>query len=234
MAAPGTLYEQEGGANDADPVEVDAAGQGPANASCTNWVYQYGGGSWTGIYAGDNGWLECEATGDMDLDVEADVEMYFTQSVANNKVYFHLGNIYDAELADKTAYVQGSFTTNNGQYIGISFQGTGKTEADFEKDGTGAFTGKIIGGMQSDHDTWRAQDNQMDLEILLNWGPGWAVPDAYGDGSHGTVTDTLWWLVDGGGTGTYNYQWRVRLLPTADQPDGDYYLDPTIVAAPLL
>ncbi len=86
--------------------------------------------------------------------------------------------------------------------------------------------------MQSDHDTWRAQDNQMDIEILMSDGAGWETPVNYGDGSHGTQTDTLWWAP--GATGTVNYQWRVRLLPEANQPDGDYYLDPTIVAAPAL
>ncbi|NQU43540.1 hypothetical protein HQ520_09650 [bacterium] len=234
-AMAGTLYEQEEDpVLDNDPVEVNAAGvNAAADANWTNWKHQYGSGSWSGVYAASAGWVTADESGDMDLAVEADVEMYFTQSVSNNKIYFHLGNIYAASSADKIAYVDGSFTTNNGQYIGISFLGTGKAEADFENIG-GAYTGKVLGGMQSDHDTWRTQDNEMDVEILLNAGAGWEVPVNYGDGAHSTITDTLWWLVNGGAPGSYNYQWRVKLLPTADQPDGDYYLDPVVVAAPIM
>jgi hypothetical protein len=237
MADAGTLYQQEGGTNDLDPVEVDAAGQGPAgddSDNWTNWKYQYGGGSWSGVYAADDGWLTESGTGDATLDIEADVEMYFTETVSNNKIYFHLGNIYTASTADRTAYVQGSFSSNNGQYIGISFTGTSKDISNFETDGSGNFTGRILGGLQSDHDTWRTQDNQMDVEILLNWGTGWQTPVNYGDGAHSTIHDTLWWLVNDGDPGTYNYQWRIRLLPEAHQPDGDYYLDPAIVASPVL
>lgn len=230
----GTLYEQEGTADDGTP-SIDASGQAPSGSdAASNWKYQYGGGSWSGVYAAGDGWVTVADSGDMDLEVEADIEMYFTQSVSNNKIYFHIGNIYSATTSDLIAFVDGSFTTNNGQYIGISFLGTGKGEADFEKDGSGNYTGKIIDGMQSDRDTWRAQDNQMDVEIKLNWGAGWTAPVNYGDGAHSTITDTLWWLVDGGNPGTYNYQWRIRLLPEPHQPDGDYYLDPVVVAAPVL
>ncbi|MFO7956263.1 MAG: hypothetical protein R6X33_04120 [Candidatus Brocadiia bacterium] len=234
-ASAGTLYDQEGTADDGTP-SIDASGQGPAgddSDNWTNWKYQYGNGSWSGVYAAGDGWLVADDTGDMGLEVEADVEMYFTQSVSNNKIYFHLGNIYEATSDDLTAYVDGSFSSNNGQYIGISFDGTSKTEASFEEDENG-LTGVILGGMQSDRDTWREQDEQMDLEILLSWGDGWKAPGNYGEGAHGTVTKTLWWLVDGGNAGTYDYQWRVRLMPEADQPDGDYYLDPAVVSAPVL
>jgi len=232
-----TLYEQEGTADDGTP-SIDATGQGPAgddSDSWTNWKYQTGAGTWSGVYSASDGWLTESESGEATLEVEADIEMYYSESIENNKIYFHLGNIYTASLADKTAYVNGTFSSNNGQYIGISFAGAGKTEADFEKDGTtGNFTGKIIGGMQSDRDTWRTQDNQMDIEILLNTGAGWEAPVNYGDGAHSTIHDTLWWIVNGGAPGTYNYQWRVRLLPEAHQPDGDYYLDPVIVATPVL
>ena len=239
LAAPvlaGTLYQQEGTGEDGTP-SIDASGKGPngdpAN-NWTNWKYQYGSGSWSGVYAAADGWLTEAESGDSTLEVEADVEMYFTESVSNNKIYFHLGNIYSATLADRTAYVNGSFSTNNGQYIGISFYGSNKDENSFEKDGGGNYTGRILDGMQSDRDTWRTQDNQMDIEIMLNWGAGWTAPVSYGDGAHSTIPDTLWWLVDGGNPGTYNYQWRIRLLPEPHQPDGDYHLDPVLVASPVI
>jgi len=36
------------------------------------------------------------------------------------------------------------------------------------------------------------------------------------------------------GPGTYNVTWRVRMLPEWHQPDGNYNLDPVLVAAPML
>jgi hypothetical protein len=229
-----TLYEQEGTVDDG-PSAIDASGQGPVtNPNSTNWKYQYGGGTWSAVYGGSDGWVEETSTGDMTLDVEADVELYMYQEVSDNKIYFHLGNVINASLDDKTAYVNGSMYYNNGMYIGISFDGSNKDAANMEKDGSGNYTGRIIDALQSDNDSWRAQDNQMDLEIALSWGAGWRTPVAYGDGSHSTIHDTLWWLVDGGNPGAYNYQWRIRLLPDTYQPDGDYYWDPAVVATPVL
>jgi len=235
-ASAGTLYQQEGTDADGTPA-INASNQGPTGTDSdnwTNWKWQSGGGTWSGVYAGDAGWLTESDSGDMDLDVEADVEMYCTQSISNNKIYFHLGNIYSATAADKTAYVSGSIASNNGQYIGISFDGQGKNEDSFEKDGDGNYTGVILNGMHSNRDTWRTQDENMDLQILLDYGQGWEAPVNYGDGSHGTITDTLWWLIKDGEPGSYHYQWKVTLLPKPDQPDGDYYLDPVVVVAPVL
>ena len=65
-------------------------------------------------------------------------------------------------------------------------------------------------------------------------GAGAQAPDNYGEGAHATITDSLWWLINGGVPGTYTYTWVVTLLPEADQPDGDYWLDPASVSAPVL
>ena len=235
-ASAATLYQQEGTAADGQ-AGINAAGHGPTSTDSdnwTNWKWQAGGGSWSGVYAADAGWLTASESGNMDLKVEADVEMYCTQTISNNEIYFHLGNIYSATSTDKTAFVAGSLSSNNGQYIGISFDGQNKAEASFQKDGSGNYTGVILGGMHSANDTWRVQDNDMDLQILLNAGNGWEAPVNYGDGAHNTITDTLWWLVNNGDPGWSTYQWQVRLLPAPNQADGDYYLDPTVVAAPVL
>jgi hypothetical protein len=229
----GTLYQQEGTTADG-PSAINAAGQNTSpDASYTNWKWQTGAGSWSGVYAGANGWIDEATSGDMSLDVEADIEMYVAQTIAYNKVYFHIGNPFTASAADKTAYVNGSMVCNNGQYIGISFLGTGKADADFEKVG-GAYTGKILGGMVSDRDTWRTQTNSFDVRILLGYNGSTQVPVNYGDGAHNTVHDTLWWLVNGGAPGSYVYTWQIELLCDPLQPDGDYQLDPVVVAAPVL
>lgn len=231
FAAPGTLYQQEGGSNDNDPVEVNAAGAGPAGdaGSITNWKYQYGNASWSGVYAGSNGFMNI-AGGDetQDLKVEADIEMYCATTLVNGSIYFHLGNLYTATEADKTAFATGSMQSNNGQYIGLYMPGKAAGDFNFT-------TGVIANGMKSVHDTYRPQDNNMDLKVLMSTDGGSYVPAGnYGEGSHGTIDDTLWWLVNSGTPGTYGLSWMVQLLPTANQPDGDYYLDPIVVAAPVL
>jgi len=230
FAAPGTLYQQEGTTADG-PAGIDATGRGPAGdaGSLTNWKWQAGGGSSSGVYAGDLGWLDGTPVGTMAVKIEADVEMFVSQTIENNEIYFHLGNLFTATNADKTANITGTATYNNGMYLGIQFAHGTKTAADFE-----LATGRIINGMQSDNDTWRAQNNKMDLQILMSWGAGYRTPDTFGVGAHGTITDTLWWLVDGGTPGSYNLDWQVKLLPTTYQPDGDYYLDPAFVSAPVL
>ncbi len=232
---PGTLYQLEGDATYDGPSGIDASGQGPStNPDSTNWIWQTGGGSWSGVYAGSEGWLTVSESGDSRIKVEADIEMFYSETFSDNEIYFHIGNFTTATAANLTAYVKGNFTSNNGMYIGICFDGTTKIEDDMEKDGAGNYTGKILNGMQSDRSVLGSQDVSMDIEFLFSWGEGWRVPDNYGDGADHTITDTLWWLVDGGAPGSYNVQWRVRLLPSTYQPDGDYYLDPAVVAAPLL
>jgi len=237
-----SLYDQEGTAADGTP-SINAAGQAPAGSTAAdNWKWQSGAGSYTGVY-GSNGWIDIADSGDSSLEVEADIEMFYTESWQNNKIYFHLGNIYTATAGDLTAFVNGTMTTNNGMYIGVSFDGANKDISSFEKDTAGNFTGKIIGGMVSDRHVYGLQkingvvaQQTMDLEILLadGTGTGYMVPVTYGDGAHNTVHDTLWWLPGAGAPGSYNLQYRVKLLPVAHQPDGDYYLDPMIVSAPEL
>ncbi|MEW6744666.1 MAG: hypothetical protein AB1486_18070 [Planctomycetota bacterium] len=148
LAQTQSLYDQEGTVEDGY-TPINAAGHGPfgdPSNSWLNWKYQYGGGSWSGVY-GDEGWIEEQSTGDSNLDIECDIEMYYTEQIWNNKIYFHLGNIYSATWDDMTAYVNGTFTSNNGMYIGICFTGTDKTESSFEKDGGGNYTGRIFDAM---------------------------------------------------------------------------------------
>jgi len=233
--AQNSLYAQEGTGADGY-VAINASGQNvAADADWTNWKYQYGGGTWSGVY-GHNGWIEAATSGDSVLDVEADIEMYYSEEFVNNKIYFHLGNIYTASTADKTALVTGTFTSNNGMYIGICFTGTSKDEADMQKDTGGNYTGVVIDGMVGTIDVLNRDisGEAFDVEFLLDAGSGLTPPVAYGDGASGTVHDTLWWLVNGGAAGTYNVTWQVRLIPETDQPDGNYNLDPAIVGAPIL
>jgi hypothetical protein len=238
MQAQNSLYDQEGTAADGYSA-LDATGLGPnadPDNSWLNWKAQWGGGSWSGVY-GDSGWIEESTSGDTAIDVECDIEMYYTEVFENNKVYFHLGNIYTATTSDKTAYVSGVITYNNGMYIGINFEGTSKDISNMEVDGSGDFTGRILNAMDGTVDVLGRDisGEHFDMEILLDWdGNGWTPPVAYGDGASGTIHDTLWWLVNNGAPGTYNVTWRLRLEPEEHQPDGNYNFDPCIVGAPIL
>jgi hypothetical protein len=236
--AGGTLYQQEGTTADGYAA-INADGQGPVgdSANWTNWKWQYGSGTWSGVYM-DSGWLEESSSGDPNLDIEADIEMYYSESYANNKIYFHLGNIYTATQADKTAYVDGTFTCNNGQYLGISFDGTSKDESDMLKDGGGNYTGEVQDAMVGTKDVLgrNISSENFNVKLLLSWDSGttYNTPISYGDGASGTIQDTLWWLINGGQKGSYNLKWSVELLPETHQADGNYKFDPALVAAPIL
>lgn len=234
----GTLYDQEGTGADGYGT-IDATGQGPGGdaSSTTNWKYQYGSGSWSGVYRKD-GWLEVSTLGDSQIDIECDIEMFYTESFVDNKIYVHLGDPFNATDAQKTAYVTGNFTANNGMYLGTCFTGTSKTEVDMLKDGEGDYTGEIQDAMVGSVDVLgrdiSAQAFNIKMAMTWDGGATWNTPVAYGDGASGTVHDTLWWLVNNGDAGSYDLQWKIELKPSADQPDGNYNLDPALVAAPAL
>ncbi len=232
-----TLYEQEGLAADGY-APIDASGQAPgANPNSTNWKYQYGSYSWFGVYSWDeNAWVEETESGNGQMEIEADIEMFCYEELSNHKIYFHLGNMYTATGADLTAYVGGSFASNNGQYIGVSFDGTSKVEADFQTDGGGGLTGRITDAMIGTVDIGGRDisGEAFDVTILMDWGSGWQTPDSFGDGAHGTIPKALWWLVNAGVPGSYSLTYKIVLHPDTYQPDGNYNLDPTIVAAPVL
>ena len=236
-----TYYGQEGTVDDGY-APIDASGQGPTGTNTdhhTNWKYQYGSSSWAGIYSWDSdAWLTIYETGDNDgsMEIEVDIEMYVATTIADNKIYFHLGDPFNATTDDKRAYMTGTLNCNNGQYVGISFDGQNKTEDDFEKDGTGAFTGRILDGMVGTVDL-NGNDistEMFDLVVLLSWGSGYQPPGAYGDGAHSTIHDTLWWDVNNHIPGYYNLSWRIQIEPDTHQADGNYALDPLIVAAPAI
>jgi hypothetical protein len=242
-----TLWGQEGGLSDGY-APVDPKGDGYTGPTGTvadnlaNFKYQYGSGSWSGIYSWDtDAWQEEATAGDESIDVECDIEMYYASTTSNNKIYFHIGNPFTATTSEKTAYVDGTYAANNGQYVGISFAGTVKDASSFEGDGSGGYTGVVLGGMVGDTDAGGRDisDKGFDIRFLLSTtanSSGYLPPTSFGAGSHGTQQSVLWWspVVTGLFEGSYNLSWQVRIMPPADQPDGNYHLDPVIVASPVL
>ena len=202
----------------------------------TNWISQHGSGTWSGVYMRD-GWLEESASGDPNLDVECDIELHCSQTFSNNKIYFHIGNLYTLTQADRTAYFDGTFTSNNGMYVGICFEGTGKGPADMLQDASG-YTGEIQNAMVGTVDVLGRDisGEAFNIKMLLseNDGTTWDRPAAYGTDASGTIVETLWWLLAGGDEGTHNVKWSVELLPQAHQADGNYKFDPALVVAPIL
>jgi len=239
-----SLYDQEGTTADGYGT-IDATGHGPTNADTTNWKYQYGGGTWKAIY-GSSGWLHEVSTGDSKIDIECDIEMYYQETFEDNKIYFHLGDPYNASPEDKTAIVTGTFTANNGMYIGTSFENTSKVEADMLTDIDG-LTGEIQDAMVGTVDVMGRQMyidkndplqgyHSFNIKMSMRWDadPTWHRPVNFGTGASGTIVETLWWLVADGGAGTHTLQWKIELLPGPDQADGNYRFDPAIVVAPIL
>jgi len=232
-----SLYEQEGTSEDGYS-GINAAGQAPSGGtSFNNWKYQYGSYSFFGIYEGSDGWNTVSESGDCELLIEADIEMYCYEEIRNHKIYFHIGDLSTATADDLTAHIDGHIETNNGQYVGLMI-GPDKTLE--EVDGT--YTGRIIDAMVGTRDTWRdmpekdKDEGKFDVVITLNdfSGSGWRGPDNYGEGAHATIHDTLWWLIRDGNPGSFDYQWKVRLDPDTYQADGNYHFDPTVVVAPVL
>jgi hypothetical protein len=236
-AQSNTLYGQEGTAADGYGT-IDASGEGAAtNPNSTNWKYQYGSGSWSGVYSWDgDAWVEEVSTGDENLDVECDIEMYASTTTEDNKIYFHLGNPYEATVAEKTALVSGTMRSNNGQYLGISFYGTSKDEDSFEEDGGGNYTGRIFDAMVGTVDIGGRDISSEAFDIVITMdngtGGGYQPPVTYGAGAHETEPDCLWWAAMG--PGSFNLTWKIVIEPATHQPDGNYNLDPLMVVAPAL
>ncbi|NIA15247.1 MAG: hypothetical protein GWP08_14350 [Nitrospiraceae bacterium] len=237
-----TLYGQEGTASDGF-AGIDASGTGPGGSpsvpadNLTNWNSQGGSGSWSGIYSWDtDAWQEEASSGDASILVECDIEMYWSETTANNEIYFHLGNPFTATTSDKTAVVDGTYATNHPMYIGISFDNTSKDVSDFV-----IATGTVLNGMVGSVDIGGRDISaeSFDIQFMARLNSGaWLFPTSFGAGSHGTQQSVLWWspTVTGMGTalGSGTMDWLVRILPTAAQPDGNYHLDPVIVSAPVL
>lgn len=242
-----TLWGQEGTAADGgttingkSPAMTLKSSSGPTSNVKNNWILQGGSEIYSAVYSWDgSAWVAEDTVGDGSLDIEADIEMYLATTVANNKIYFHLGNIYEAmtdaatRARDLTAIVNATLTSNNGQYIGFQFNGT-KVAADFDfttgvvKDAM-VYTKDIGGRTTPSADT----PSTFDIRITRRTNGGAFVPaSSFGEGAHGTVTSTLWWAPVPAGNHIFEY--KIELLPNANQQDGNYILDPMMVYAPAL
>jgi len=237
-----TLYGQEG--TDADGgTTIDASGHGPASDDSdnyTNWKYQYGSGSWSAVYSWDgDAWLVITDEGDAQIEVECDIEMYWSDTIANNKIYFHIGNPFSATATDKTAYVTGTYAGNHLMWLGISFDNTSKMETDFETGPPTGYTGRVLGGMVGtvDNHNQNISAESFDIVFLMSCnGNPYVGPGNFGFGAHNTIPSALWWdPTDVGQTvGAGTMAWKVTIEPTTSQADGNYVLDPVVVAAPQL
>jgi len=228
-----TAYGQEGTIADGY-LPVDGAGHGPTGTvsdNYTNWKWQEGSGSYSAIYSWDgDAWLVIATTNSSDIDVECDIEMYWSETTANNKIYFHIGNPFTATDADKTAEVTGTYATNHPMYVGIQFP-TAKT-IDL---GTGIVTDAMEGTVDIGGRSIAGQ--KFDVMFLMRFNGGsYLVPTSFGDGSHNTQHNVLWWdtMKTGNLVGSGTMDFLVKILPDAGQADGNYNLDPVIVTAPVL
>jgi hypothetical protein len=217
---PLSLYEQENTAADGYSAINGQFSGHPGADSATNWNFQYGTETaWSGIYGseplGSFGWIYTTGT-DGKIDVEADIEMFCSTTMKDNNVYFHIG---------KTAVVPSTLVSNNGQYVGIQFAAAKSVDM-----GTGIITDAMVGTEDVLGRDISAQ--KFNAKILLSWGAGYQPPGTSGD--YNTSTNELFWLVNDGLPGSYNLLWQIELLPAANQPDGNYHLDPVVTVSPAL
>ncbi|MCX5645306.1 MAG: hypothetical protein NTZ17_11605 [Phycisphaerae bacterium] len=237
-APANTAYGQEGTAADGYGA-INTTGHGPEGiaGSTTNWKWQTGSGSYSGVYSWDGtAWVDIADTGNSKILVECDIEMYWSETTTNNEIYFHIGNPVTATDADKIAIVNGTYATNHPMYVGISFDGTTKVEADFEL-GTGIVKGGMVGTKDIGGRDISGQNFDVMFLCRLNGGT-YLTPTSFGAGAHGTEPACLWWspavtgMATALGNGTMDF--LVKILPGASQADGNYKLDPVIVRAPTL
>lgn len=238
-----TLWDQR----NAGPVIPDArtlkppSTQVPANPSTTNWGAQWGSGTYIGIY-GKRGWVDMPNTapGDQNLEIEVDIEMYYADEIANNKVYFHWADPNNLTAENKTASVHGKFTSNNGQWVGFDFSQYSSTPGKFVTS-SGKPTGEILDAMvmQKDvlgRDPVAGEANAFNIKIGLQMKGETAArqPDSLSPGASGTIAMGLWWLVNDGKPGSYEYDWKIEMVPNTNQADGYYHFDPKVISSPVL
>jgi len=238
---PATLLDEtKAGTNGQNlPSNLVAAIVSNGGTSTQNFVVQAGSASWSGVYGtatSGSGWITISSTGDTEkIDIWCDIEMYLQTNIANNLIYFHEGNLATLGDADKVAYVQGSFTGNNGQYIGLA--------TDTGCDITKLKGAKDLIAMGSRDVTLATGYAPIPVAYTLaDQGSGYTgtghsgvyrVPDDTGYGDQNSV-EAVWWLINGGAPGNQLYEWKVTISPAVVQPDGHYKLDPVVVFKPAL
>ena len=187
----------------------------------TTYSVQWGGGSYSGIYAatpsGETGWQTVSETGDMNVDAWCDIEMYLTETIANQKVYFHIAD----NTTQMTAYISGSFSSCNGMWMGIAVPaGSDMTLFTGSKD--------VLDRDISD----KSFPCEWGLTDQGDWGT-YRTADSVGYGDNNSV-EAMWWLINSGASGYQDYQWKLTILPAAYQADGHYHLDPAVTIMPAL
>lgn len=243
--AQSTLLDQSKIDTDAlgNPLGIDAvlvaAILADGNSSQTSFVVQAGGGSYTGIYGkttgGGSGFIP-EYNGEPEeIDIWCDIEMYLHIATTNNKIYFHRA---DMSAGEQVAYVQGTFTSNHGWYVGLEAPREG---CDITKlIGTVDVLGRDI----SPTSPTRAATPIDVTYTLSDQGSGYTGSTPSGAYNPPTTTDptpgdqnsvmAYWWYINQGAAGTQIYEWKVSINPPAEQADGHYELDPVVTAKPSL
>ncbi len=207
-----TLYEQEGTAADGYQA-IDASGRGPsgdATDNYTNWKYQYGSYAWFGVYSWDeDAWVEETDTGDGQLEIEADIEVYSFGSFAS-----------PTGAGGWMADVSGHLVSNGGQYVGISVDSS-----------------KQLALMPRELDVPLRENNvptdtpEANVALSMNGGP-WRLPREDGWPQSTGTQNTAWWLVADGASGAHTVRFQMRGL--RDQAEPDSGLAPTIWLASVL
>jgi hypothetical protein len=198
----------------------------------------------------DNTWVVCGETfweEQTDISVVLDIEMYCRETLEATDIYFHVG---DGEaVTQMSTTVNGSISTNNGQYLGLTKVGWTSTDGPTALGGSGrceqlAFVTDGFGRDKAWFETNQPQNTPNDIPLTIEFsddgGTTWrkiygttAGPnDGWSDGTGGLWG--YWWLVANGEPCTHDYQFRFTADLVEHEHDGRYELDPLFVVEPYL
>jgi len=203
------------------------------HGACETFAELNGGGSWSGIYDYDDYKWFCEtSTGEQNISITCDIEMYCTVTLDKTDVYFH--------IAQPTTYMEaiitGSLMSNNGQYLGIIIPGQSEKVLIpenpvlvFQEDGFGRTLANMSTQAKAEH-----ADIPLSLEFRYYDGTSWSSWDT-GQWEWGNNNqDLAWWWGGVPMASSHGFQIKVDIKPMEHQGDGRYVVDPIVVLAPVL
>jgi len=207
----GTRYQNEGTPADGYP-SIDASGRGPAgdiSDNWTNWTYQYGSASWSAVYGAEDGWVQVASSGEMKLQIEADIEAYAAGS-------------FSAGMSGQgwTGRVSGNLVSNGGQYVGLALAAGSPSAPARLRAASQRSTlyrrGSLNVALSTDAGPWR-------------W-PQLTCPSPAGEGEE----DAAWWLVERGSAGSFVLEWGLFNEESEERGPPAPAFAPTVIVASVL
>jgi len=156
--------------------------------------------------------------------VKCDIEMWLNMKFNAKDIYFHIGRDPGANPTLQQD-VTGWLSSNNGQWLFVSKPTFKPLTDDITKL---TFDHNIFGGASPGPTPPVAA-------ISVEWwlaDLGASRKGTYSTGGNNGNLYGVTWLLDNGATGTHNFTITCKIKPDQYQPDGQYTMDPVLVASP--